>query len=175
MILAALLAPAFAGELAERHAYERVVAHATRELRVYDGWYTALLVRGTRMDAEVWAAQDARMAGITGGAGPAPAHPAGPVVVLTASGQWKDELKFSADGSTPWTVALFAGDTPCAAPLTLDAPKKVTDADRVRFPHLTEWDRLVTITWAADACAGAVPDSLRLVSARGRGELRWAP
>lgn len=173
MILLACLPWATAGELAERHAYERVVAGATTELRIYDGWYTALLVRGTRVDAAVLAAQAERLSGVTAGAGAAPLAAEGPEIVLTVSGQWKDELKFSADGSTPWTVALFADGKACAAPLSIDMPKKVTEADHVRLPHLTDWDRLVNLRWAADACGGAVPDSLRLVSARGRGELRW--
>ena len=38
----------------------------TAELRLYDGWYTALLVRGTRMDETVQQLQGARRERITG-------------------------------------------------------------------------------------------------------------
>ncbi len=169
----ALCTLASAGELAERHAYERAVAAATREVRIYDGWYTALLLRGTRVDDPLRRAQAARLAETTNGASPGPVTPEGPVVVLTAGGQWKDELRFSADGSTPWTITLYAGETACAAPASLVVTKRPNAADHLLYPHLTDWDKLIQVTWPADACGGAEPDRLVLSSGRGRGELRW--
>lgn len=154
--------------------YARVVAKSTDELRIYDGWYTALLVRGTMLDDDLRVAQDARVAAITGNAAAGDA-PLNFQVVLAASTQFIKELSFSADGSTPWTVHLRAGDHTCLAPESIVETRKPTPLDMALFPHATQWDRLFRLTFAADACGGSPATALDFYSARGQGTLQWAP
>ena len=149
--------------------YARAVAEATVVQRVYDGWYTALLVRGTRVDDALLAAQARRVDDVTGGAGTVPSLN---TIVLAVSGQFKDELRFAADGSTPWTAQVSSGGTPCGG-LVVTEVKKPSPLQFALYPHLTSWDKLVVL--APGDCPGGVADTLLLISARGRAELRWAP
>ncbi|GDX78446.1 hypothetical protein LBMAG42_02570 [Deltaproteobacteria bacterium] len=164
------VAAATPGEAAE---YARVVAGETAEVRVYDGWYTALLLRGTRMTTALRAAQAARLSELTGGAGTLEV-PEGIEIVLSASTQFTKELKFSATGETPWTILLSAGGKACAPALEVVAEKKVSPEERTLLPHITDWDKVFRVHYAADACGGAEPDALRVVGARGEGTLRWS-
>lgn len=160
-----LVAMSLAGDSARDYA--RAAAAATVTERVYDGWYTALLVRGTRVDEALLGAQATRLEAITGqavGAG------GGTAFVLAVSGQFKDELRFAADGTTPWTVHVASGGTPCSG-LTVTDAKKPTAQDLALYPHLTSWDKLLRVS--PGDCPGGEPDTLLLTSARGRAELRW--
>lgn len=153
-------------------AFAAQVAAETAEVRIYDGWYTALLVRGTRMTAELRAVQAARVGELTGGIGTAP-EGEGIEIVLSASTQFGKELRFSGTGETPWTVLLSAAGKACAPPLTVLAEKKVSSSERVLFPHITDWDKVFRLRYDENACGGAQPDALRVVGARGEGTLRW--
>lgn len=166
------LFPVAAATPGEAVAYARLVAEETAEVRVYDGWYTALLLRGTRVTASLRAAQAGRLAEVTGGAGEMEV-PEGIEIVLSASTQFAKELNFSATGETPWTVLLSANGKSCALPLELLVEKKVLPGERTLFPHITDWDKVFRLRYAADACGGAEPDALRVVGARGEGTLRW--
>ncbi len=168
------LMTAHAGELADRRAYEREVAAATAELKLYDGWYTALQLRGTLQTSALVAAQTARMALLTDGALHAAPAPDGIEVLLAASSQFPKELSFAADGTTPWTLTLRAGDKACAAPSEVRLIKKPTPTHRTLYPHLTEWDRVYVLHWAADACGSKTPDGLSVHGRRGTGRLSWA-
>lgn len=150
--------------------YTRAIAAATEEARVYDGWYTALLVRATRVDGALRATQAEHIAAITG---QPPAEAEGTDLVLAVSGQFKDELRFSGNGSTPWTARVSAGGSSCRD-IEVVTRKKPSTLDEALYPHLTSWDQLVVVHVGADACGGAEPDALLLTSARGRAELRWA-
>lgn len=166
-----LLAAAQANELSAKH-YAAIVAKSTDELRIYDGWYTALLVRGTLIDDSLRVAQEARMAAITGN----PATPETPEtfqVVLSASTQFMKELSFSVDGSTPWTVHLRAGENACLAPQSIVETRKPQPIDMALLPHTTQWDRLFRLTFSADACGGLPASALDFFSARGQGTLQW--
>lgn len=169
--LLAVLPLAFASP-SEASAYARVVEAETAEARIYDGWYTALLLRGTRMTASLRAAQAERLAELTGGTGSV-AVPEGIEIILSASTQFPKELKLSANGDTPWTVLLFANGKACAAALEIVAEKKVTPEEHTLFPHITDWDKVFRLHYAADACSGEQPDALRVVGARGESTLRW--
>jgi hypothetical protein len=170
----AVLSSAFAGELAERRAYEAAVQAATAEVRIYDGWYTALLARATLLTPELVAQQEARIAFLTGDAAAARPAPAGIEVVLAAQSNWKEALQVAGDGSAPWTVSLLAGARNCAGNPEVEFVKKPGELDRTLFPHLTEWDRMFRLRWAADACAGASPTGMRILGAHGRGEFVWS-
>lgn len=168
-----LVAVASAGEVAERKAYERAVAAATDELKLYDGWYTALLVRGTLVTPALREAQAERVAHLTDGAAAGAPPPDGVEVWLSASTQFPAELTFAADGSTPWTVSLSARGNRCAAPTEVVEVKKPSERERTLYPHITSWDKVFRLRWAADACAGAEPDQLRFHGRRGEGVLQW--
>lgn len=174
-MIAALLAlfPVAVASPAEAAAFARVVAEETAEVRIYDGWYTALLLRGTRMTASLRAAQAERLSELTGGTG-AVEVPEGIEIVLSASTQFTKELKFSAAGETPWTILLSAGGKACAPAQAIVAEKKVSPEERTLLPHITDWDKVFRVHYAADACGGAEPDVLRVVGARGEGTLRWS-
>ncbi len=172
MILTLGLTAAFAGEAAERHAFERTIAEATAEVKLYDGWYTALLLRGTLMTEAVRSAQAARLHHLTDGAAAAQAAPEGLEVWLSASTQFPTELALAGDGSTPWTISLYAGSSACAPPTEVVEVKKPTAQDRTLFPHFTSWDRVFVARWPAGACHGD-PDSLRVHGQRGQGALVW--
>lgn len=173
MIMALLaILPSAGASPGEAAAYARVVAAETAEVRVYDGWYTALLLRGTRMTASLRTAQAERLAELTGGAGSIE-PPEGIEIVLSASTQFPKELKFSAAGDTPWTVLLFANGKACAPALEVVAVKKATPEERTLLPHITDWDKIFRLRYAADACGSSEPDALRVVGARGEGTLRW--
>ena len=174
VVFALALLTAHAGELAERRAYEREVAAATSELKLYDGWYTALQLRGTLHTSALVAAQAARMALLTDGAWRAAPAPEGIEMLLAASSQFPKELSFAADGTTPWTLTLRAGTKACAAPSAVRFIKKPTPTDRTLYPHLTEWDRVYLVHWAADACGSKTPDGLSVHGRRGAGRLSWA-
>lgn len=164
---------AYAGEIGERKAYERAVAARTDELKLYDGWYTALLLRGTLLTPELRAAQSARIAHLTDGAARGPEAGAELELWLSASTQFPAELALAADGSTPWTIGLYADGRACAAPTELVEIKKPSEQDRTLYPHITSWDRVFRVRWAPDACGGADPDALRVHGRRGKGELSW--
>lgn len=174
MTIALLVLAAHAGEVAERKAYERTVAAATDELKLYDGWYTALLVRGTLVTPALREAQADRLAHLTDGAAAPPAPAAGLEVWLSASTQFPTELSFAGDGSTPWTLTLSARGNRCAAPTEVAEIKKPTEQDRTLFPHITSWDKVFRVRWAVDACGGAEPDQLRFHGRRGEGVLSWS-
>jgi hypothetical protein len=167
-----VVAAALAGSTDLPSAYARAMESHTAELRLYDGWYTALLVRGTRMDETVQQLQGARRERITGEPDPS-RPPPGFEVVLSVSSQFPEELRFSADGSTPWTLHAFADGKPCAAPAAIDTVKKPSALDHALFPQLTRWDLLVRVRWDDQACGSAIPDALRFSSARAHGDLRW--
>lgn len=150
--------------------YARAILAATEEARVYDGWYTALLVRATRVDEALRATQAEHVAAITG---QDPAEVTGTDLVLAVSGQFKDELRFASDGSTPWTARVSAGGSPCRD-VEVTTRKKPSTLDEALYPHLTSWDQLVILHLEPAACDGREPDGLLLTSARGRAELRWA-
>ncbi len=173
LALALLAGAAFAGEQADRRAYEREVAAATAELKLYDGWYTALQLRGTLRTSELTAAQGARMHLLTDGAGTGPPAPDGIEVLLAASSQFPKELTLAADGTTPWTLTLRAGTKACDAPVEVRFIKKPTPTDRTLYPHLTDWDRVYVVRWASDACGGNAPDGLSVHGRRGAGSLAW--
>ncbi|MBM4389852.1 MAG: hypothetical protein FJ090_01910 [Deltaproteobacteria bacterium] len=154
----------------ESRDYARTVAAATEEARVYDGWYTALLVRATRVDEALRATQSEHVAAITGQGA---AGAAGTDLVLAVSGQFKDELRFGTDGTTPWTARVSAGSTSCRD-IEITTRKKPSTLDEALYPHLTAWDQLVILHLDPGACGGREPDGLLLTSARGRAELRWA-
>ncbi|MSQ03235.1 MAG: hypothetical protein EXR71_15315 [Myxococcales bacterium] len=164
---------AHGSELAERRAYERAVAAATDELKLYDGWYTALQLRGTLKTSTLLAAQAARIAQLTDGAGVPPAVPDGIEVLLAASSRFPKELTLAADGTTPWTLTLRAGGEACARPSEVRFIKKPTPADRTMYPHLTDWDRVYVVRWAPDACGSQRPDGLSVHGRRGAGSLSW--
>lgn len=166
-----LLFAARADELSAKQ-YAPIVAKNTDELRIYDGWYTALLVRGTLIDDALRVAQEARIAAITGN--PATGeNPSSFQVVLAASTQFIKELSFSVDGSTPWTVHLRAGENACLAPESIVETRKPKPLDMALLPHTTQWDRLFRLTFAADACGGLPASALDFFGARGQGTLEW--
>lgn len=170
-LLCAAFAPAEAATL-NAQEYAKTVAKFTVETRIYDGWYTALLVRGTLLSDELRVVQDARVATITGTESPSGAAETIDIV-LAASTQFRKELRLAADGSTPWTIQLRAGGSACSAPLSVTEVKKPSPLDVALYPHLTQWDTMFKLSYAANACGGATVTALDFSSARGHGSVQW--
>ncbi len=175
MISLPLLAIGLAGatEVSERKAYESVIREATAELRLYDGWHTALLARATLLTADVRSAQAARLAQLTADTASAPASTGGIEVLVSATSHWKDTLHLADDGSTAWTLSLLNGERRCSGQVDVVELKKPTELDRTLYPHITDWDRVFRLRWGADACGGGEPTALRVQGRRGSGELEW--
>lgn len=168
-----LAVPAGANEIAGRRAYESAIAGATAEVRLYDGWHTALLARATLLTPTVVSAQAARISHVTADVGSPPPPDEGIRVVLAATSHWKEVLHLADDGSAPWTVSLLVGGSRCSGPAAIQELKKPSELDRTLYPHITDWDRVFKLTWPPDACGGESPTSLRLQGAHGVAELKW--
>ncbi len=175
MMPALLLAPmALANESAERRAYEAAVRSSTSEVRLYDGWYTALLARATLVTPEVAAFQAERVAHLTANLGEALPPPEGIEVVLSAASHWKEALQVAGDGSAPWTVTLRAGQRACAGAPSVTVLKKPSELDRTLYPHITDWDRVFRLRWSSDACGGEAPSAMDIQGRHGVGEFTWS-
>jgi hypothetical protein len=168
-----LTAGASANEVAERREYEAIIAGATAELKLYEGWYTALLGRATLLTPEVRAAQDARVAYLSGGAAPTTPAAGAIEVVLSAASHWKDTLQVAGDGTAPWTVSLRAGERDCTGSPAVTQLKKPTEMDRTLYPHITDFDRVFRLSWPAEACGGAAPTGMQMHGRHGLGVFAW--
>lgn len=154
-------APALAGD------YERALREATREKAIYRDAHPAMMIDAVWLD-EALAATQARKLAEMGGTPPT-ADPA-LVLVFGAYSHWRDELAFSADGSTPWVLRAWRGETACTL---LEVKEVEADAwSYALYPFLSRWDRLFTARF--DAGCGAGAPRLELVGPRGRLAVDWA-
>lgn len=187
MILALLLgcagrAPvgdAMVADVAPPGDYEALAREATRELRLYDGLTTTLLVRAAYLDANFRRAlegmrahlllleppaREARLAASLDEA--ARAH----VFVIAADGQDRQELRFGAGEDVPWRLRAFVAGKPCT-PETVEAIEP-TPMDERLYPFHTRWSALWSARFAAD-CGGSGPIVLQVTGPAGAGELGW--
>jgi hypothetical protein len=160
--------------------YDATVVAATRELRLYDGLSTALLMRATWLDAGFRrsaeqmrahllllepAAREAHLA--TSLAEAEASH----VFVISADSQWRAELKFGNGEESPWRLRAFVGGHACT-PQGTEERAHPTELDRTLYPHQTPWSKLWIARFSTD-CGTAGTVILQVTGAHGTGELGW--
>ena len=159
--------------------YDRAVAAATRELRLYDGLTTALLVRATWLDStfrRTFEAErshllllepDIRAARLAASLSEAEAAHA---FVFSVDSQWRADLRFGFGDEEPWRLRAFVGGQPCT-PETVAEIERPSALERALYPHQTPWSQLWTARFSADCGAG--PPLLQFTGPHGTGEVGW--
>lgn len=185
MIFALLLACAsrapygdtFVGDVPDPPDYAAAVRDATRELRLYDGLSTVLLLRAAWLDADFRRAQEAQRAYVlllepaereaalaTSLAEAEAAH----VFLLSADSQDRPGLRFGDDA--PWRLRAFAAGEPCT--LLSVTERDPTPLDARLLPFHSSWAKLWEARFSAD-CGRSSPIVLQVAGPGGAGELGW--
>jgi hypothetical protein len=160
--------------------YDRSVAAATRELRLYDGLSTALLMRATWLDPTFRTEEEAERAHLL--LLEPPAHEARltaslaeaattHVFVLSADSQWREDLKFGFGEDAPWRLRAFVDGRACT-PVATEEVKTPTALDRSLFPHQTPWSHLWIARFSTD-CGASGKLILQATGPHGTGEMGW--
>jgi hypothetical protein len=159
--------------------YPSAVRAATRELKLYEGLSTALLLRAVRLDGPMRRALEAQRAHLlllepTAAAERLAASLAeattSHVFVFSADSQWRSDLRFGFGEDTPWRLRLFSAGEPCPG----QSVEKLTPTpmDNALHPFHNGWSELYIARFDA-ACGETGPLVLQVTGPHGAGELGW--
>lgn len=161
--------------------WPRVYGDWTRDLKLYDGFETALLMQATLWDAplrQAWSAELAWRraldvkAALVADLGSQAEAGAGHEVVFSAQRMEGVSREFGLSDADPWRVALDVNGRPCT-PESIARVSDPSPADAARWLQANAWSDLWVARFQTD-CGASGEVTLKVTGVHGRGELSWS-